>query len=203
MQRRSVVFELTDNEIRAFWFSSNLFEKKVHSSTEVKIDRIPVPTGYIEQGNIRNEHALIEVLSDYAALQNLTERRKAYLAIPLHQGFIRSYTLPWIPKRDRKSAISLLVDEEISIAKSDLLFDFLVLAEDKKNSLEILLGATRQSLLNQYVLIFGRAGYRITSVDFAFSILGQSLGFAPGEDVLYLQRESDSLQMVLFRGTVP
>ncbi|HUS89809.1 MAG TPA: competence protein ComA, partial [Desulfosporosinus sp.] len=103
----------------------------------------------------------------------------------------------------RKSAISLLVDEEISIARSDLLFDFLVLSEEKHKGLQILLGATRQSLLDRYVFIFGRAGFKVTGVDFAFSILGQSLGFEANEDVLYLQGESDSFQMALFRGAVP
>ena len=145
MQKRSVVFELTDGEIRAFWFSVHAFRKPGHSSTEVKFDRIPIPVGVIQQGNVRNENVLFDILSTYSA-QHPGDTQKAYLAIPLQQGFIRSYTLPWIPKRDRKSAISLLVDEEISIARSDLLFDFLVLSEEKHKSLQILLGATRQSL---------------------------------------------------------
>lgn len=202
MRKRSVVFELTDGEIRAFWFSVHPFRKQGHSSAAVKFDRIPIPDGVIEQGNVRNENILIDILMTYGA-QHLGESQKAYLAIPLQQGFIRSYKLPWIPKRDRKSAISLLVDEEISIDRSDLLFDFLVLFDEKHKGLQILLGATRQSLLDQYVFIFGQAGFKVTGVDFAFSILGQSLGFEPNEDVLYLQGEADSFQMILFRGAVP
>ncbi|MFZ3132155.1 MAG: competence protein ComA [Desulfosporosinus sp.] len=202
MRKRSVVFELTDGEIRAFWFSVHLFRKQGHSSTAVKFDRLPIPVGVIEQGNVRNENVLIDILSIYGA-QRPGESQKAYLAIPLQQGFIRSYTLPWIPQRDRKSAISLLVDEEIAIARSDLLFDFLVLSEEKHKGLQVLLGATRQSLLDRYVFIFGQAGFKVSGVDFAFSILGQSLGFEPNEDVLYLQGESDSFQIVLFRGAVP
>jgi type IV pilus assembly protein PilM len=151
---------------------------------------------------VRNENVLIDILSTYGA-QHPDESPKSYLAIPLQQGFIGSYTLPWIPKRDRKSAISLLVDEEISIARSDLLYDFLVLSEEKHKGLQILLGATRQSLLERYVFIFGQAGFKVTGVDFSFAILGQSLGFEPNEDVLYLQGECDSFLMALFRGAVP
>ena len=202
MRKRSVVFELTDGEIRAFCFSVHPFRKQSHSSTAVKFDRIPIPTGVIEQGSVRKENVLIDILATYGA-QSPNRSRKAYLAIPLQQGFIRSYTLPWIPKRDRKSAISLLIDEEISIARSDLLFDFLVLSEEKHKDLQILLGATPHSLLNQYVFIFERAGFKVVGVDFAFSILGQSLGFQADEDVLYLQGESDSFQIALFRGAVP
>jgi Tfp pilus assembly PilM family ATPase len=197
-----VVFELTDGEIRAFWFSVPPFRKPVHSSALVKFDRIPISTGLIEQGNVRNENALVNILLTYAS-HHPCERIKAYLAIPLQQGFIRAYTLPWLPKRDRKAAISLLVDEEISIERSDLLFDFVVISEEKHKSLQILLGAARQSLLDRYVLIFGQAGFKVTGVEFAFSVLGQVLGFEPSEDVLYLQGESDYLQMALFRGSVP
>lgn len=201
MRKSSVVFELTDREIRAFWFSVPSF-KQVHSSSSVKFDYIPISAGIIEQGNVRNEHALIDILSTYRS-QQLKESKKAYLAIPLHQGFIRAYTLPWLPKRDRKSALSLLVDEEIPLARSDLLYDFLVLSEENHKSLRVLLGATRQSLLERYVFIFRQAGFKVSGVDFSFSVLGQAFGFEPNEDVLYLKGEFDCLQMALFRGAVP
>ena len=106
MRKSSVVFELTDGEIRAFWFLAHPFRKQGHSSTAVKFDRIPIPTGVVEQGTVRNEIILIDILATYKA-QHPSESQKAYLAISLQQGFIRSYTLPWIPKRDRKSAISI------------------------------------------------------------------------------------------------
>ena len=202
MKKRSVVFELTDREIRAFWFSVHPFRKQGHSSTAVTFDRLPIPTGVIEQGNVRDETMLTDILSAYGA-EHLGENQKVYLAVPLQQGYIRSHTLPWINRRDRKSTISLLVNEEISIARSDLLFDFLVLAEEKHKDLHILLGATRKSLLSQVVYIFGEAGFKVTGVDFAFSSLGQSLGFEPNEDVLYLEGQSGSFQVVLFRGEVP
>ncbi|HWQ41039.1 MAG TPA: pilus assembly protein PilM [Desulfosporosinus sp.] len=206
MRKSSLVFELTDGEIRAFWFSVHPFRKLGHRyrSDTVKFDRIPIPTGIIEQGNVRDENALIGILVNYRA-QTPRKSQKVYLAIPLQQGFIRSYALPWIPKRDRKSAMSLLVDEEIPIAfaRSDLLYDFLVISEEKQISLQVLLGAARQSLLEGYVCVFGQAGFKVTGVDFSFSVLGQALGFEPNEDILYLQGEPDSFHMVLFRGAVP
>lgn len=202
MQNYSVVFELTDGEIKAFWFASFSFKKHGHSCSAVKFDRIPLSTGLIEQGNVRNEQGLIEILSTYA-LQNVCKSSKAYLAIPLQQSFVRQYSLPWLAKRDRKSAISLLVAEEVPIDRSDLLYDFQIISKEKPKSIEILLGATRKSILERYVFIFEEAGFRVEEIDFALSILGQALGFEPKEDVLYLQGEPASIQMVLFRGMVP
>ena len=201
MRKRSVVFELTDREIRAFWFSVSPYRRQSYHSAG-KFDCIPIPAGVIEQGNVRNEKALINILLPYGAA-HARAGQKAYLAIPLQQGFIRSYTLPWISKRDRKSAISLLVDEESAIERSDLLYDFLVLTEEKHDNLQILLGAIRKSVLERYVFILGQAGFKVCGVDFAFSILGHSLGFALNEDVLYLRGESPCLKIALFRGTVP
>lgn len=198
----SAVFELTDEEIRAFWFTVPSFGKSGHRSSSVKYDRIPLSTGLIEQGNVRNEKGLIKILSSYVT-QHACRSIKAYLAIPLQQGFVRAYSLPWLAKRDRKSAISLLVAEEVPIVRSDLLYDFQIISEEKSKGIEILLGATRKSVLEQYVFIFEEVGLRVMGIDFAFCILGQALGFEPKEDVLYLQGETDSIQMVLFRGTVP
>jgi len=203
MRKSSAVFELTDGEIRVFHFSvPPSFWKSGHRCTGVKFDRIPISTGIIEQGTVRDENTLIDILSTYRS-KNSGNYQKVYLAISLQQGFIQAYTLPWLPKRDRKSAMSLLVDEEISIARLDLLYDYLVISEEKHKNLRVLLGAARRSLLEQYVFIFGQAGFEIFEMDFTFSILGQALGFEANEDVLYLQEESESLQLVLFRGIVP
>ena len=156
MRHDSVVFELTDGEIRAFWFSVPPFLRQGHRSSAVKFDRIPLTAGLIEQGNVRNENALITALLTYASQlpRNLYKNLKVYLAIPLQQGFIRAYSLPWLERRDRKSAISLLVAEEIPIIRSDLLYDYQVISEEKPTSLVVLLGATRQSILERYVSIF-------------------------------------------------
>ncbi len=105
MRKNSVVFELTDNEIRAFWFSAPPLRKRVDNCNSVKFDRITIPTGIIEQGNVRDESALTEILLNYRK-QNSNKIHKTSLAITLQQGFIRSYTFPWIPKKDRKSAVT-------------------------------------------------------------------------------------------------
>lgn len=202
MPKSSVAFEVTDGEIRAFWFAVPPFGKLVHNSPVVKFDRLPIPTGVIEQGTVRDEKTLVDILTSYR-LQYSGKYQKAFFAVSLQQGFIGSYTLPWLSKSDRKSAIPLLVDEEISIPRSDLLYDYLVISEEKPKSLQIILGAARRSILEQYAFIFGEAGFKVTGADFAYSVLAQALGFEADMDVLYLQGESENIQMVYFRGVVP
>ncbi|KGK86367.1 competence protein ComA [Desulfosporosinus sp. HMP52] len=203
MQKSDVVFELTDGELRAFSFSVSSFRQKlIHSSTAVKFDRIPIPTGLIEQGAVRDEESLKRILSDYRS-QHPGKLAKAYLAVSMQQGFIGAYTLPWLSKRDRESAISLLVDEEISIPKSELYYDYFIFSEEKPKRLKIVLGATRRSILEQYAFIFDQAGFPLNEIDFAYSALGQAFGFEADQDVLYLQGESKGVKMISFRGGVP
>ncbi|WP_052304274.1 hypothetical protein [Desulfosporosinus orientis] len=93
MEKNSLVFELTDREIRGFYLSAPPFRKFGHKETEVKVDRIPIPTGIIEQGMVRKEQNLIEILSKYRP-QGKVNYYKVGLAIPLLQGFIGIYTVP-------------------------------------------------------------------------------------------------------------
>lgn len=202
MRRTSLIFELTDDELRGFCFSLPPLRKSVAKETEVKVDCIPIPTGTVEQGLLRNEQNLLEILSKYRP-QKKTNYHKVCLVIPLQQGFIGAYTIPRLAKRDRKSALALLVDKEIAIPKSDVMYDFLVIDEADRQSLKVLVAAARRSLLEKYVLIFAQAGFGLTDINFAYAALGQALEFKGEEDVLYLQEEKEILHMVLFRGPVP
>lgn len=203
MQKSDLVFQLTDGEIRAFWFSVSSFRQKlIHSSTAVKFDRIPIPTGLIEQGTVREKDALIGILLAYRA-QCPGKLAKVYLAVSMQQGFIGKYSLPFLSKRDRESALALLVDEEISIPKTELLYDYFILSEEQPKTLQILLGATRRSILEQYAFIFDQAGFPLNEINFAYSALGQAFRFDADQDVLYLQGESEGVKMIFFRGVVP
>ena len=202
MVRRSVVFELTDSEIRALVFSWTRSRGLSKRADAVKFDRIPIPTGTIEQGNVRHEDTLLSILMTYGKQLHF-ECREAFILISLQQGFIRSYKLPWLPKRDRQSALSLLVAEEVPISGADLLYDSMVISQEKREQMQIILGATRQSLLERYIELFGKAGFYIAGIEFSLFVLGRALGFKFNEDVLFLQGESKNFQTVLFRGWVP
>lgn len=202
MRKKLVFFEISELEIRVFKASSpfwgNLHQS--HLTTLVEFDRIPI-SGIIEQGVVHDEDALLRILLDYQ-LEHPCEGCLAYLAIPLQTGFVRSYKLPWLSRRNRKSAIALLVDQEVP-SSADLLYDYVVLDEEKHKSVTILLGASRQGILDKYVSIFKRARIEVGGLNFAVAVLGQGLELNPSDDVLYLQEESDGLQVVLFRGMVP
>ncbi|WP_407308274.1 competence protein ComA [Desulfosporosinus sp. SB140] len=202
MSRESVIYEVTDHEIRVFKSPLPLFRnfKLKSEAAEVQFDRIPI-FGVVEQGVVRDEEALFEILTNYCS-EHSCKNHQAYLAIPLQTGIVRSFVIPWLSKRNRRSAISLLTAEEMP-SQSDIIYDYFVLAEEKHQNLKVLLGAVRRSLLERYIIIFKRANIEIVGINFSLAILGQSLGFESNEDVLYLQGESEGLQLAIFRGIIP
>ncbi|MGC7873518.1 competence protein ComA [Desulfosporosinus sp. SYSU MS00001] len=202
MRKKLVVFEITDSELRVFKASLPLIAKlkQSHSSAAVKFDRIQI-TGVIEQGIVRDKAALLGCLMDYQR-ENPCDGHLAFLAIPMQTGFIRSYKLPWLARSYRDSAIALLVAEEVP-SSADLLYDYVILREEKHKSLTILLGASRREVLEQYVAIFKQAGIRVGGVNFSWAVLGQGLELNPDEDTLYVREEVNEFQFALFRGQIP
>ncbi|MDQ7095770.1 competence protein ComA [Desulfosporosinus sp. PR] len=202
MGKESVIYEITDCELRVFKFPLPVFKglKLKAEAGEVSFERISI-SGVIEQGIVQDESALLSVLTKYCT-EHSCKCHQACLAIPLQTGIVRSYTIPWLSKRDRRSAISLLAAEEMP-SQSDLIYDYAVLAEEKPKSLKLVLGAVRKSILQQYVAIFKRADIEVVGINFSLAVLGQSLGFEFNEDVLYLEGESQGLQAAIFRGIIP
>ena len=204
--RKLVVFEITERELRLYTIASqHSIAGRVQESRPIQIAggeiiRISL-SGIIEQGIVRDPEALLQNLLTCRA-EHALESCLAFLAIPMQSGFVRSYRLPWLSKRDRGPAVALLVTEEVP-GSSEVLYDYLILEEEKPEHLTILLAAARQEILNQYVTIFERAGICLAGVNFSPAVLGQSLGLQPSEDVLFLLEETEGLQMMLFHRGAP
>ncbi|MHB8124048.1 MAG: hypothetical protein ACYDEJ_00165 [Desulfitobacteriaceae bacterium] len=204
MSRIIVTIEITDQELKILWFSGKSHIKRIPQGAILSFDLIPIPTGVIDQGILREREVFIGLLQTYFTKMKLVGPIVTNLLIPFQLGFIRNYRLPWIAKTERKSAIGFLIDEEVPIPGSDLLSDFIILEEDRKNNLfQILVGATRRSLIQAYVEALHQVGFQINNIDFAISALGYALGLENGLESLYLRAESGTLQLILFSGIIP
>ncbi len=204
MSRSIVTIEITDQEIKALWISGKPHVKRISQAAVINFDLIPIPTGVIDQGILRDKEAFIRLLQTYFVQLKLVGPIVTNLLIPFQLGFLRNYRLPWIAKTERRSAIGFLIDEEVPIPGSDLLSDFIILEENRENNLfHILLGATRKSLIQAYVEAFLQVGFQVKNIDFAISALGYALGLENKEESLYLSAESGMLQLILFSGIIP
>ncbi|MHB1653770.1 MAG: type IV pilus biogenesis protein PilM [Desulfitobacteriaceae bacterium] len=198
-----VVLEITEREIRALWFNRRRVLGRKPLLTAVEFDRIPIPAGVIRQGQLLDSTRLSDLLKEYRLKRFPLGEVEVLFSPPWPQGFVRAYRLPWFPPGKRKQALRYFVEEEVPIPGDELLYDFLILSEQAESFLDVLVGAIRKSVLEDYVQSLESAGFRVEGADFAVSSLSRALLLKPGEDVLYLQLEHLSLQMALFRGPRP
>lgn len=200
---KSVAIEITDRELRALWFSGKAIPGRRSSLSITGFDRIPIPNGVIQQGQLQDSHRLGEVLKELKLKHSPAGRVKTYIGLPWQQGFVRVYQFPWLPEEKRRQAIRYFVEEEVPLPVGDLVYDALVLGEHTGVSLEILIGALRKSVLDSYVENLENAGYLVEGADLTVSILSKALAFRRGESVLYLHMENRILHIVFFHENRP
>jgi type IV pilus assembly protein PilM len=196
--------EITDQELKILAISGKPYLTKIHREKKLNFDLIPIPTGVIEQGILRKKEVFLEILQDYLANRKLIGPIVLNLLIPSQLGFIRAYRLPWIAKTNRASAIGFLIEEEVPIPAADLLSDYLILEDNRENNIfHILIGATRRSLIQDYVQVFQQAKLEVNKIDYAILALGYALGLNNDEESIFLQVENNTLQLILFNGIIP
>jgi type IV pilus assembly protein PilM len=204
MSRIRLTIEISDQELKILVVSCKPYLTKRFQEKKLNLDLIPIPTGVIEQGILRDKEVLLGLLQTYLTKRELVGPIPVNLLIPSQLGFIRAYRLPWVPKADRASAIGFLVEEEVPIPAADLLYDYLILENNRKNNVfQFLIGATRGSLIQDYVHVFQQAGLEVDKIDFVISALGYALGLNNNEEFICLQAENNTLQFILFNGIIP
>jgi type IV pilus assembly protein PilM len=203
MSRIVLTVEITDQELKILAVPGS-YLKKIPQGKKLNFDLIPIPTGVIDQGILRNKEVFLGLLQAYLANRKLVGPIVINLLIPSQLGFIRAYRLPWIAKTDRASAIGFLIDEEVPIPAADLLSDYLILEDNRKDNIfYILIGATRSSLIQDYVQVFQQADLEVNKIGFAILALGYALGLNNNEESICLQVENNTLQLILFNGIIP
>lgn len=204
MSRIILTVEITDQELKILAVSGKSRLTRIPPGKKLNFDLIPIPTGVIDQGILRNKEVFLGLIRSYLEKRKFVGPIIINILIPSQLGFIRAFRLPWIAKNDRASAIGFLIEEEVPIPVSDLLFDYLILEDDKeRNIFHIMIGATRSSSIQDYIEIFQQANIQVKKIDFAILALGYALGLNSDEESVCLQVERNTLQLILFNGIIP
>ncbi|HWQ89609.1 MAG TPA: PilN domain-containing protein [Desulfitobacteriaceae bacterium] len=204
MAKIILTIEISDQELRILCLTRKSGVKKILAKEIPVFDIIILPNGVIEQGILKNKEVFISLWQKYLADKKLTGAITVNFLIPFQLGFLRTYCLPWISKAERLSAVGFLIDEEVPIPGSDLLSDYIILEDDRKNNLfHILVGAARKSIIQAYIEAFSQINIEVRNIDCALSVLGYVLNLKNNEESLYLQVENQTLQLIIFNGIVP
>ncbi len=129
---------------------------------------------------------------------------EAYLLIPFAQSYLHTFTLPWIRKRNRKSAFTYLLEEEIPLPPEERITDVCVVAEDKKaNYLRVLVGAAKKPEVHKYMKYCAQAGLSVAGINYSVAAVGQALKRCGLKKALYIHVEERNLNLILFDEGVP
>lgn len=203
MTRMQVCLELSERELHLLIFFPETRKGQLVNLNQVKYDSYPIPEGWLKHGQVQLQR-LTELLKEVRLAHKIPENTLTWLAIPLVNGFIREYSLPWIAPKHREAAIQYLAREEMPIPQDNQVTGYLVTEADKKqNRLRVTLGATRRSIFEDILQAFREAGFKLAKVQFAAAAFGDALGLKPQEHYLYLSETNGGIQVLLYHGILP
>lgn len=203
MARLQVCLELCEWELHLLVYSSEMKQGKLINLNQVNFDSRPIPGGWLERGQVHSQ-TLTEILNEVREAHKIPINTKIHLAIPLVNGFIREYRLPWIDPHYREAAIQYLANEETPIPQDDQVIGFVVTEDNKKlNRMRVALGATRRSFLESILQALRLAGFIPITVEFSVTAFGIALNLQPQERYLYLSETKGGIQILLFHGILP
>lgn len=197
-----VCLELCERELHLLMYVSKTKQGKLVNLTQVKFDSRPIPGGWLEQGQVQSQ-TLTEILDEVRQTHKIPVNMPIRLAIPLVNGFIREYRLPWIAPKYREAAIQYLAKEETPIAQDNQVIGYALEENKKLNRMRVTLGATRRSVLESILHALRGAGFKPTTVEFSVTAFGNALSLQPQGRYLYLSETNGGIQIHLYHGILP
>lgn len=203
MSGLQVCLELSEWELHLLVYCPETRQGKLVNLNRVKFDSRPIPGGWLEQGQLRSQ-ILAELLNEVRQAHTIPVNTPIRLAIPLVNGFIREYRLPWIAPQYREAAIQYLAKEETPIPQDNQVIGYAMNEDNKKlKRMRVTLGVTRRSVLESVLQTLREAGYKPISVEFSVTAFGNALNLQPQERYLYLSETNGGIQILLYHGILP
>lgn len=124
-------------------------------------NRMTIPEGLIEDGQVKKEPELKELLQKLLAEANPRPAKVKELALilPTHVTFIHIFHFPSkLSEKDLKKFIPVEVENILPYTIDEVYWDFIVLSKEKEGNQQVLFAATPKVNSDQYLKIFSELG---------------------------------------------
>lgn len=203
MSRMHLCLELSERELHILTFFPETSKDGFTKLNQVKFDSRSIPGGWLKQGQVSSD-VLINLLGEVCQTLKIPKQTPTLLAIPIVNGFIRDYRLPWISPQHRRSAVQYLAREETPIPQNNQVMGYALTDENKTlKRMTVRLGVTHRSVLESVLYVLRRADLKPTTVEFTEAVIGNALNLEECEHYLYLSERDDGIKAVRYRGTLP
>jgi type IV pilus assembly protein PilM len=194
MNKRYLLFiEIDLHEIRFLMEKRSLGKK----SSELIYQNVPWPEG----------NALEDILRAYRRLFPEKKKIAAFLLIPFENSIIREYRLPWMPKRQRDSAVRYFLQHEIPYITEEFVWRYQVTGEKTGESISIQVTACRKETVRFYSQILLKTGYTLKGMEYSPWALGgifcREAAAAAAATICLAKSGKDALQFTLYKGRIP
>ncbi|WP_425807653.1 hypothetical protein ACHOLT_09810 [Desulfitobacterium sp. Sab5] len=203
MSRMHLCLELSERELHILTFFPETSQDGFAKLNQVKFDSRPISGGWLKQGQVSTQ-VLTQIIEEVCDTLKIPKQTPTLLAIPLVNGSIRDYRLPWISPQHRRSAIHYLAREETPIPQNNQVMGYAITEEDKKlKRMTVRLGVTHRSILESLLHVLKIADLKMISVEFTAVAIGNALNLQEQERYLYLRERDEGITVVLYKGILP
>lgn len=198
-QKRKLIIELTDSEIRIF---NGLSDDK---SCALKVLHISLDKGVISRGQLQDEDKLAELLKKWRTEYFRKGIPEAILLLPAGDCILRDFILPWINTKDRESGIIYQAAREMPVSLEELAYNYDIENPEDKQSLLVYLRAIKKTLMQKYENCLSAAGIKVIAAELAVTARGGALCKQfPERYILDLEKSDGAFwHLVLYRNGRP
>ena len=155
---------------------------RLNPPTLVRVAQVRLPQGAVENGEVRDAHAVGAALSELWQLGKF-KGRQVHLGIGNQRVVVREVTLPWLPEKELRVSLPFQVQEYVPIPMDEAILDYHVLEEleqDGRRMVRLLLVAAARSMILTLVEAVELAKLEPMGVDVVPFAIVRSVGDVDG-----------------------
>ncbi len=122
---------------------------RLNPPTLVRVAQVRLPEGAVENGEVRDPHAVGSALNELWQLGKF-RGRQVHLGIGNQRVVVREVTLPWLPEKELRASLPFQVQEYVPIPIDEAVLDYHVLEEleqEGRRMIRLLLVAASKAMI--------------------------------------------------------
>jgi len=149
----------------------------------VRVAQVPLPAGAVENGEIRDSHAVSEALKELWRKGGF-RGKQVHMGVGNQRVVVREVVLPWLPEKELKESLPFQVQDFIPIPVEEAVLDYDVLEEfehEGARMLRVLLVAAQRPMVETVVEVARQAKLEPVGLDLVPFALLRSVSDPDGD----------------------
>ena len=164
----TIGFDISDHSIK--------FIELISDDSKLSLGRFgerEIPTGAVEGGELKDASQLTSILQE---LKNKFGFKNVFVSLPDDKAYTINLTLPPMKPEEIRESIELQLEEHISLAVADVIFDYDLVPPVKNGAkLEVGVFVLPRVIVEPYLKVFSQVGLNILAIELQSEALARAL----------------------------